>query len=139
MKREERIKQIVVSAIVFCVGGLIACDKEELPPVNIQIDLSKPEYAVLNKVGISKRVNGVLIVQYKKNDYRAMLSACTYEGTAVKYDSAKTKFVCPNHGDEFDKDGRVTKGPATIDLHRYNAKMDTTTVLKKRMLIISSL
>jgi len=49
----------------------------------------------------------------------AMDAACTHIGTDVNFVDASTGFVCPLHGSKFDFDGKVTLGPATLDLPHY--------------------
>jgi len=135
MKRKDFIKQLGAGAAVFCAGGLAACTKDVIPPVNFEVDLSNPASS-LNTVGASKLVNGVLLIHYKQDEYLAFLPACTHAGTAVKYDGVNDKLVCPNHGAEFNMDGAVTKGPAKLDLPRCRAELKTPS--EKRTLLVAS-
>ncbi len=52
--------------------------------------------------------------------YYAMSSACTHVGAQVGFVNGASGFLCPLHLSTFDFDGRVTKGPAKVDLPHYS-------------------
>jgi hypothetical protein len=41
---------------------------------------------------------------------------CPHAGCQAKWDESKKYFMCPCHGSQFDKDGKVLRGPAKDDL-----------------------
>jgi cytochrome b6-f complex iron-sulfur subunit len=46
----------------------------------------------------------------------ALNAECTHLGCVVPYDEAQLKFICPCHGSQYDKEGRVLRGPAPSPL-----------------------
>ncbi len=56
---------------------------------------------------------------------------CTHDGCDVKWLPGAKKYECPCHGAEFSADGKVLKGPATVSLATYPAKVVGTQVLVK--------
>lgn len=53
----------------------------------------------------------------------AISSVCTHKGCKVRVQD-DLSFLCKCHGSRFDKEGRVTKGPATRDLPRLAVATD---------------
>lgn len=43
---------------------------------------------------------------------------CTYEGCKVNWNEKEKIWICPCCGSEFSTEGKVLKGPATIDLKK---------------------
>jgi cytochrome b6-f complex iron-sulfur subunit len=46
----------------------------------------------------------------------ALNAECTHLGCVVPYEAAQSKFICPCHGSQYDKEGRVLRGPAPSPL-----------------------
>lgn len=53
------------------------------------------------------------------NTYKALLMQCTHQDNQVTLSG--TGYSCSLHGSQFDKDGKVKKGPAEDPLTQYNA------------------
>ena len=49
---------------------------------------------------------------------------CTHLGCAYHWDDRKTEFICPCHNSLFSIDGKVTGGPASRPLDRYETKIE---------------
>ena len=49
--------------------------------------------------------------------YHAVSARCTHQGCEIK--PARSFLSCPCHGSTFDRDGRVTRGPAQAPLARF--------------------
>ncbi len=62
------------------------------------------------------RDQGVFIIRRDEKLF-AISSVCTHKGCKVRVASDQS-FYCKCHGSTFDRDGHVTKGPATRDLPR---------------------
>jgi cytochrome b6-f complex iron-sulfur subunit len=70
--------------------------------------------------------------------FAAFSRACTHEGTAVNVVSGGATFLCPNHGSQFDNEGRPTVGPngapastisrLTVLAASYDLATDTLTI-----------
>lgn len=53
------------------------------------------------------------------NTYKALLMQCTHQDNQLN--ATGTGFTCSLHGSQFDKDGKVKKGPAEDPLTQYKA------------------
>ncbi|PWA77501.1 cytochrome b6-f complex iron-sulfur subunit, chloroplastic [Artemisia annua] len=49
---------------------------------------------------------------------------CTHLGCIVPWNTVEKKFVCPCHGSQFDKEGKVVKGPAPLSLELARVDID---------------
>jgi cytochrome b6-f complex iron-sulfur subunit len=58
-----------------------------------------------------------LILDENKNlaDF-ALNAVCTHLGCVVPWNKAENKFICPCHGSQYNKDGKVVRGPAPLSL-----------------------
>eukprot|EP00401_Gymnodinium_catenatum_P054386 CAMPEP_0117497670 /NCGR_PEP_ID=MMETSP0784-20121206/21302_1 /TAXON_ID=39447 /ORGANISM="" /LENGTH=203 /DNA_ID=CAMNT_0005292699 /DNA_START=64 /DNA_END=672 /DNA_ORIENTATION=- len=58
-----------------------------------------------------------LILDDNKNmaDF-AVNAVCTHLGCVVPWNKAENKFMCPCHGSQYDKNGKVVRGPAPLSL-----------------------
>jgi Rieske Fe-S protein len=61
-----------------------------------------------------------IFVCHDNGGFYAMDAACTHVGTDVEFQSEAQGFRCPLHGSTFGFDGKVTMGPATLDLPHYS-------------------
>jgi len=43
-------------------------------------------------------------------------AVCTHLGCVVPWNKAANKFMCPCHGSQYDKNGKVVRGPAPLSL-----------------------
>jgi len=59
------------------------------------------------------------IYLYKLNDnsYSALWMKCTHQGAELQ--ASGDHLHCPSHGSEFDKNGKVTQGPADKNLRSF--------------------
>jgi Rieske Fe-S protein len=53
---------------------------------------------------------------------KAISGVCTHQGCIVRWQGADHPLLCPCHGSEFDLNGKVKKGPATLPLPTYAAR-----------------
>ena len=58
-----------------------------------------------------------LILDDQKNlsDF-ALNAVCTHLGCVVPWNKAENKFMCPCHGSQYNKEGKVVRGPAPLSL-----------------------
>ncbi len=56
------------------------------------------------------------------DDYVAVWTRCTHRGCQVA--PAGERLVCPCHGSEYTREGRVVQGPAVHDLQRFSVTAD---------------
>ncbi|WP_071518030.1 cytochrome b6-f complex iron-sulfur subunit [Geitlerinema sp. PCC 9228] len=43
-------------------------------------------------------------------------AVCTHLGCVVPWEAAQDKFICPCHGSQYDREGKVIRGPAPLSL-----------------------
>lgn len=72
--------------------------------------------------------NGVIVARTNKGGYIAVQRSCTHESYTLTYQSANSRFYCPNHGATFSENGAVTNGPASRSLSVYNTQLTGTTL-----------
>jgi cytochrome b6-f complex iron-sulfur subunit len=66
-----------------------------------------------------------------KSKLLAVNPTCTHKGCTVDWKTAEKKYECPCHDANFGADGKVKKGPATLPLTTYAAKIEGSKVLVK--------
>jgi Rieske Fe-S protein len=59
--------------------------------------------------------------------YTALLLRCTHADNQLT--STGNGFACNLHGSKFDKEGKVTKGPAEHSLRRFTTKVDSDIII----------
>ncbi|HWD89940.1 MAG TPA: Rieske 2Fe-2S domain-containing protein [Mucilaginibacter sp.] len=86
----------------------------------------------LTNIGDSATSKGVIVVRLAAGNaaasFTALQIACTHEGTAIAYNEAQQRFICPAHGSEFSNSGLVLVGPAALPLREYTVAVDNTTL-----------
>ena len=77
----------------------------------------------------NKPVKEPMLVAFRdEKGVKVMSSKCTHRGCEVKLKDDGT-YLCPCHSAEFDKTGKMTKGPAKKDLPWYAVKVENNEVL----------
>jgi len=97
-------------------GGLVAKDA-------LGDDVTVPGWLSTHQAGDRSLVQGLkgdatyLIVKEDKTIENYGLNAvCTHLGCVVPWNKAENKFMCPCHGSQYDKTGKVVRGPAPLSL-----------------------
>jgi hypothetical protein len=120
-------------SLLFILLAFLSCEpqliQEPIPyvPVDIEINLSNPQFANLNTFGyVHLRTEGVrgIILHKSGNTYRAFEQNCSFN----PYDACATVDVHPSGqymvdtccSSLFDWDGRPIGGPAFFPLLQYN-------------------
>mmetsp|Transcript_5655 Transcript_5655/g.9946 ORF Transcript_5655/g.9946 Transcript_5655/m.9946 type:complete len:213 (-) Transcript_5655:73-711(-) len=105
-------------------------------------DIKKDAYLSTHRVGDRELAQGLkgdaywLIVTEKNGEkdleYYAINAVCTHLGCVVPWNRAENKYMCPCHGSQYDKTGKVIRGPAPLSLALAHLETDTagTVVLK---------
>lgn len=57
-------------------------------------------------------------------DHFALSAVCTHMGCVVPWVPARERFVCPCHASEYDREGRVLRGPAPLPLQLEHAGVE---------------
>jgi len=56
----------------------------------------------------------------------ALNAVCTHLGCVVPWNKAENKFMCPCHGSQYDKNGKVVRGPAPLSLALAHREEDAS-------------
>ncbi|GGI25368.1 QcrA and Rieske domain-containing protein [Pedobacter mendelii] len=133
MDRKDFLNSIGMSAAAFAILNCVGCKKDSNSSssadmtgptgVNFTLDLSLAANAALLSNGGSLISNGVIVAKTKGGTYIAVQRSCTHESYTLTYQSANSRFYCPNHGATFSESGTVTNGPATRSLTVYNTQL----------------
>jgi len=54
----------------------------------------------------------------------ALNAVCTHLGCVVPWNKAENKFMCPCHGSQYNKEGKVVRGPAPLSLALAHREQD---------------
>ncbi|GAA4911767.1 ubiquinol-cytochrome c reductase iron-sulfur subunit [Mucilaginibacter defluvii] len=141
MERKEFLSKLGIGFAAVCVGcGVAACgsSKSNDPTPDDDDNNNNGDLFTVNlaneltAVGQSKVSNGVIVVRTaagnSANSFTAVQVACTHQGTAINYNNAQGRFICPNHGSQFSTSGAVLVGPATTALKEYNVAVNGSTL-----------
>jgi len=126
MNRMEFLSNVKFGAAIIllpaCIGGLASCEKSPVAPANVDftVDISSGPLASDGGYIIQ---NGVIVARTNGSEFIAVSAACTHQGTNVIYYKNSNNFICPNHGAKYDSTGKVTQGPATRSLVKYNTEL----------------
>merc|ERR1711908_246727 len=64
------------------------------------------------------------LTQDNKIETFGINAVCTHLGCVVPWNVPEKKFKCPGHGSQYDKNGRVIRGPAPLSLALAHAEVD---------------
>jgi cytochrome b6-f complex iron-sulfur subunit len=117
----ETLSAPVVAACAVCLGSCGSKNTDTpAATVNFTIDLATQ----LTSVGATIVNSGVIVLRTATGNgtgsFSAVQVACTHEGTAINWNAAQNRFICPNHGAQFSGTGSVLLGPATKNLKQFN-------------------
>ena len=95
--------------------------------VTMTIDAASPLSAVGSAALVQSSLGKLLVVHTAQSTFTALAAICTHEACTILGFDGST-FVCPCHGSEFNRSGRVLKGPASASL-RQSTTQFTNNVL----------
>lgn len=137
MEREEFISKLGIGLLAVCTGcGVASCssnkNNDPAPSPGTGVIFTADLNTELSAVGSSKTSSGVILVRIAAGNiatsFTAVQVACTHEGTAIAYNSAQSKFICPLHGSQFSQTGTVLTGPAVVALKKYTVSVSGSTL-----------
>jgi Rieske Fe-S protein len=65
----------------------------------------------------------IMLIRTDESTFIAVSTICRHKGCTVELEG--DKFVCPCHGSEYTKEGKVTQGPAKTDLKAFETMFDS--------------
>ena len=144
MKRREFINWVGLGCLASSLPvALAACSPEDSTSAASGSNAATKGWekvgtvAELNKNGRllaeNSPIGAVLVVGTSKapKNLIAVNPSCTHQGCTVAWKAKESKFVCPCHGAEFARDGKVKEGPAKKPLKTYQTKVEAGSVFVK--------
>ncbi|MDD1414521.1 ubiquinol-cytochrome c reductase iron-sulfur subunit [Dolichospermum sp. ST_con] len=140
MKRRDFINWVGLGCLASSLPvAIAACSPETSTSANAATKgwQKVGTVAQLNKTGQllveNSPIGAVLVVRTSKatKNLIAVNPSCTHQGCTIDWKAKDSKFVCPCHGAEFAKDGKVKQSPAKKPLKTYQAKIEGSSVLVK--------
>jgi cytochrome b6-f complex iron-sulfur subunit len=142
MERKAFFSSIGFSAgMLFLAPAITSCSKSEdttpttsgstpnTSAVDFTLDLSSATYAALNSNGGSVVKDNIIIARTSAGAFVAVSSVCTHQQyNPIAFESAASRFHCPNHGSNFGTDGSVINGPALSALKKFNTQLTGTSL-----------
>jgi cytochrome b6-f complex iron-sulfur subunit len=91
---------------------------EPLESTGIQQVINLSDYPALGSVGGSAMISDkVIVIRSAGSKFIALNITCTHKKCEVEFDGSG--FACPCHGSTYDRNGKVTNGPAKKNLRSY--------------------
>jgi cytochrome b6-f complex iron-sulfur subunit len=136
IERKEFMRQVGIGfGAILLTNCLTACGDTEIPDpmpgtggdkLDFTLNLNLSGNTKLNTAGGFVVSQNVIIAKTLDNNFLAVASGCTHQGTTISYRANSNDFKCPNHGSEFTAVGAVQLGPATAALAKYKTAFDKT-------------
>ena len=145
MHRRAFLSDISLTMAAACTACLAACSKGDSTgtttnpnnpgggggnnnTVNFNVTLDSQILNVGDYI-----INGTVIVTRlaaanEVASFSAVSAKCTHQGGTLGYDNSIGKYVCPNHGSQFNANGTVAVGPAATALKTYTMTLSGTTL-----------
>ncbi|WP_247215872.1 cytochrome b6-f complex iron-sulfur subunit [Synechococcus sp. C9] len=104
-------------------GGIIAKDA-------LGNDIKVDEYLKTHPPGDRSLAQGpkgdptyIIVTEDAQIAEYGLNAVCTHLGCVVPWNASENKFICPCHGSQYDKTGKVVRGPAPLSLALVKAQV----------------
>ena len=151
MPRRQTMNSILLGAIGVSVAGLAVPYLSFFVPAGgggggggvvakdaLGNDVTIEGWKASHQAGARELVQGLkgdatyLILDENKNmETYALNAVCTHLGCVVPWNKAENKFMCPCHGSQYNKEGKVVRGPAPLSLALAHREEDGGKVVLK--------
>jgi Rieske Fe-S protein len=127
----ERSLGAVIAASML--GGCASLVTRTVAPIDGALRLALVHYPELAAEGGSLKVipkgapDPIYVLALGNRRFAAVSPICTHLGCTVEIE--QSRLVCPCHGSNYDREGRVLRGPAEQPLTRYPVELTTDDVL----------
>ncbi|MBN1981687.1 MAG: Rieske 2Fe-2S domain-containing protein [Chitinivibrionales bacterium] len=108
------------------------------PMASIMVEISKPEYSALSKIGGAVKLPNpldekrpIIVVRTTDTTVAAYSSKCPHKGCEVDL-PAENLIICPCHKATFDLAGKVIKGPTKNNLSVFDAVLENSIITIKK-------
>ena len=131
-------REFVERSIGAVIGGSVLAGCASLvtrtvTPIDGALRLALVHYPELAAEGGSLKVmpkgaaDPIYVLALGNRRFAAVSPICTHLGCTVEIEQAR--LVCPCHGSNYDREGRVLRGPAARPLTSYRAELTSDEVL----------
>ncbi len=117
----------VLPQLAGCKTASYAVYKTPVVGKSVVVPLSLFDAAPTRFVRPAGWYRDIAVQKKDDNTYQALLLECTHQENALT--PTGSGFHCSLHGSDFDKDGRVRKGPAAQPLTRYQTSIDQNNLI----------
>jgi Rieske Fe-S protein len=119
--RRRLCQAMCAGAGMVVVQTVTGCGEENGQMANCAATAIGVGDAATLAVGQARWIESIKVfVCHDSGGYYAMDSQCTHIGTDIKFVDEASGFKCPLHMSTFTFNGKVTMGPATVDLPHYS-------------------
>jgi Rieske Fe-S protein len=134
MDRREFVERSIGAFIgATFIGACASLVTRTITPVDGALRLALAHYPELTADGGSLKVlpkgaeDPIYVLSLGNRRYAALSPICTHLGCTVEIEEGR--LVCPCHGSNYDREGRVLRGPAERALDRYRVELTPDDVL----------
>lgn len=132
--RREFVERSLGAVIAGSVlGGCASLVTRTVTPVDGALRLALVHYPELTadagslKVVAKGAADPIYVLALGNRRFAALSPICTHLGCTVEIE--ESRLVCPCHGSNYDREGRVLRGPAEHPLARYPVELTADDVL----------
>ncbi len=134
MGRREFVERSLGAVIAASLlGGCASLVTRTVAPIDGALRLALVHYPELTADGGSLKVipkgasDPVYVLALGNRRFAALSPICTHLGCTVEIE--QSRLVCPCHGSNYDREGRVLRGPAEFPLAQYPVELTADDVL----------
>ena len=134
MARREFVERSVGAILgASLLGACASLVTRTITPVDGTLRLALTHYPELTAEGGSLKVlpkgaeDPIYVLALGNRRFAALSPICTHLGCTVEIEEGR--LACPCHGSNYDREGRVLRGPAERPLDRYRAELTSDDVL----------
>jgi len=127
---ERSIGRMIAASVL---GGCASLVTRTITPVDGALRLALVHYPELTADAGSLKVvprgapDPIYVLALGNRRFAAVSPICTHLGCTVEIE--ESRLVCPCHGSNYDREGRVLRGPAEHPLARYPVELTADDVL----------
>jgi Rieske Fe-S protein len=132
--RREFVERSIGAAIAASIlGGCASLVTRTVTPIDGALRLALVHYPELTAEGGSLKVipkgapDPIYVLALGNRRFAAVSPICTHLGCTVEIE--QSRLVCPCHGSNYDREGRVLRGPAEQPLTSYRVEVTSDDVL----------
>ena len=132
--RREFVERSIGAVLAASVlGGCASLVTRTVTPIDGALRLALVHYPELTAEGGSLKVvpkgapDPIYVLALGNRRFAALSPICTHLGCTVEIE--QSRLVCPCHGSNYDREGRVLRGPAEQPLTSYRTELTSDDVL----------